>query len=124
DPGAVFRQQYHIVQSTHPQLNALPIDSSSDTIVEAGLRAASDALEDISTRLFADQTELATDINDLNSKIDELDTAPTEAHRRIEADAAQGIGRIMQSMSATLTQRLAPATAPSPFTNHPATMPS
>ncbi len=120
DPGAVFRQQYHIVQSTHPQLNALPLDSSSDTIVEAGLRAASDALEDISTRLFADQTDLATDINDVNSKIDELDTAAPETHHQIEAEAAKKIGAIMQSMSTTLTQRFQPATKPSAPTNNPA----
>jgi outer membrane murein-binding lipoprotein Lpp len=124
DPGAVFRQQLHIVQSTHPQLNALPLDTSSDAIVEAGLRAGSDALEDVSTRVFADQTELATDINDLNSKIDELDTAPTETHRQIEADAAGRIGRIMQSMSAALTQRLQPAAPSTRKSLKPATMPS
>jgi hypothetical protein len=125
DPGAVFRQQYHIVQSTHPQLNALPLDSSSDTIIEAGLRAASDALEDISTRLFADQTDMATDLNDVNSKIDELDTAPPESHHQIEADAAKKIGTIMQNMSTILTQRLQTAsTAPSAPMNNPAQNPS
>jgi outer membrane murein-binding lipoprotein Lpp len=125
DPGAVFRQQFHIIQSTHAQLNALTLDASSDAIVEAGLRAASDALEDFSTKSFADQTDLATDINDLNSKIDELDTAPPETHRQIEADAAVRIGAIMQQMSGLLIQRLQPATAPSTqMSIKPATMPS
>ena len=125
DPGAVFRQQQHIVQSTHPQLKSLPLDSSSDAIIEAGLRAASDALEDLSTRSFADQTDLATDINDLNSKIDELDTAPAESHRQIEADAVNAIGGIMQGMSATITQRLPAAASPSTRMSHnPPTMPS
>ncbi len=124
DPGAVFRQQFHIVQSTHPQLNALALDASSDVIVEAGLRAAADALEDISTRLFPAQTELTTDINDLNSKIDDMDTAPTETHRQIEADAIGRIGRIMQSMNAALTQRLQPATPSTQTSVKPATMPS
>jgi hypothetical protein len=124
DPGAVFRQQFHIVQSTHPQFNALPLDASSDVIVEAGLRAASDALEDISTRLFPAQTDMATDINDLNSKLDELDTAPTETHRQIEADAVGRIGRIMQNMNAALTQRLQPAGPSTRMSVKPATMPS
>jgi outer membrane murein-binding lipoprotein Lpp len=125
DPGAVFRQQFHIIQSIHTQLNALTLDAPSDAIVEAGLRAASDALEDFSTKSFADQTDLATDINDLNSKIDELDTATPETHRQIEADAAVRIGAIMQRMSGMLIQRLQPATAPSTqMSIKPATMPS
>ncbi len=105
-------------------MTSLPLDSSSDAIVEAGLRAASDALEDLSTRSFADQTDLATDINDLNSKIDELDTAPAESHRQIEADAVNAIGGIMRGMSATITQRLPSPASPSTRMSHnPATMP-
>jgi hypothetical protein len=125
DPGAVFRQQYLIVQSTHAKFNALPLDASSDAVVEAGLRAASDALDDLSTQLFPDQTGMATDINDLNSKLDELDTSPADSHRQIEADAVARIGAIMQNMNVALTQRLQSPPAHSNRTStQPATMPS
>jgi hypothetical protein len=128
EPSAIFRQQFRVIQSTHQQISALPLDTSSDTIVESGLRGASDALEDLSTTVFADHTEMATDINNLNSKIDEMDTAPTETHRQVEADAIGMIGRIMLSMNAVLNPRLGagptPSTRPATrMTNQPASAP-
>jgi hypothetical protein len=121
NPSAIFRQALHIVQGTKQQLNGLALDASSDTVVESGLRGASDALEDLSTSFFADQTDLATAINSLNTKLDELDTSPPDTHRQVTADAVNMIGQIMHTMDTVLTERLQPAAMP---TTAPTTAPS
>jgi len=113
NPSAIFRQQLHIVQGTHAQLNALALDASSDSVAEAGMRGASNALEDLSTSQFADQTELSTDINALNNKLDELELVTGQPSRQVVADAAGMIGQILHTMDTVLVERLQPATAPS-----------
>jgi hypothetical protein len=122
DADAIFRQQIRLIDSTRDQLTALPTNLSSEPLIGTGLRAAYNALQDMVTQQFSDQTDMPGQLDTLSDKLDALDTAHDSANRQLVADAARLIGGIMRQMDNALMQRLEQA-ASQPSTE-PSTQPA
>jgi hypothetical protein len=125
DEDAAFRQQLRLIDSTRDQLAGLASDLPSEPLIATGLRAASNALQDMFTQQFSDQTDMSNSFDTLGDKLDALDTAHDAAKRQIVTEAVHLISAIMRQMDAVLSQRieLAREAASQPSTQ-PTTQPS
>jgi uncharacterized membrane protein YccC len=121
DADATFRQQVRLIESTQDQLTALPANLPSEPLIGTGLRAAYNALEDMFTQQFSDQTEMPKPLNSLGDKLDALDTAHDAANRQLVADGVHLMATIMRQMDTVLAQRLQEPIGPA---TRPATQPS
>jgi len=125
DADAAFRQQLRLIDSTRDQLTALATDLPSEPLIATGLRAASNALEDMLTQQFSDQAGMSTSFDTLGDKLDALDTAHDAANRQIVTDSVHLISGIMRQMDAVLSQRIEMAReAASQPSTQPTTQPS
>lgn len=125
DEDAAFRQQLRLIDSTRDQLAALASDLPSEPLIATGLRAVYNALQDMFTQQFSDQTRMSNSLNTLEDNLDELDTAHDAANRQIVSDAVHLISGIMRQMDAILSQRLELAReAASQPSTQPTTQPS
>src|SRR5579871_1041315 len=72
---AVFRQQLQVIADAQSQLAAGPTDLSPDPTIDTGLRSLRDVLASIAQADYYDREELTPHLNELTTKINDLDTA-------------------------------------------------
>ena len=122
-PGAEFRQQLQVVRDAQAELASGPQELSPEPTIDTGLRAARDTLSSIAQNGFYDQASLTPLFDQLAAKINELDTVRGPLHQVVAGDAVALTSRIVSSMAATMSQRLAEPSTSGPATE-PATAPA
>jgi hypothetical protein len=106
EPGGAFRQQLSIVNTTRDQLSSASENLSLQPTVDTGLRAVLNALSGVYRDQFYENADLATALDALRSRVDELDAAaqgPT--HRLVAAQVVAQSAGVIKQMSASLLQR-------------------
>jgi hypothetical protein len=113
-PGGAFRQQIHIIDRARTQLTGDPATAPEPT-VNAAIRAAQNALTTIASDQFADDAQLKTLLEALDTRVDSLNTVRGPIHGFEAARALDDIGAVTQRMADVMQQQLPkpqPTTAP------------
>ena len=107
DQPGDFAQQMRIIESSRSQLASGSMDLSSEPTVDTGLRAAQRALASLHRRKFAEQADVAGQIDAMRATVQELDTVSGPIHRQVAAESFQRSADAIKSMSKALNQRFA-----------------
>jgi hypothetical protein len=105
EPNGAFRQQLEIIESTRAQLAGESQKLSVKATIDTGLRAVHNALTGIYREQFYEQTEVATALDALRARIDELDTVRGPSHQFVAGQAAQQSAGVIKQMTTILLQR-------------------
>ena len=126
-----FRQQLRIIESTRAMLGT-SADLAAEPTIDSGMRAAHRALASVAARAFADQPDVAKQLDAMRDRVAELDTVSGPIHRLVVAQAFQASAQAVSTMANALHQRLndpsaaanktpATTTPPAPVTPTPPT---
>lgn len=114
-----FRQQVRIIDRARTQLTGDSATAPEPT-VNAALRAAHSALDDMARRQFADDAKVKGAMDALRPRVDGLAGVRGPIHGFETAQAMDALGAAVESMAAIAQQRheqSQPATAPAATTN-------
>jgi hypothetical protein len=114
--GGVFDHQLSVVNDTRTQLGSTSPNLSIQPIVDNGLRALRNALDDAVHSGYADDGQISKLTDELASRVDELDSAHGATHSVVAAEvvglATQVIHRMADDLQMRLNEPGAAATEP------------
>jgi hypothetical protein len=127
----VFEHQLSVVNDTRSQLQDRSADLSIDPIVNNGLGAVYNALEDASRSTYPSESEIAQGVRDYGQKLEEIYALRGMARWPAIAEALRGVSDVLGKMSQSLATRgpggpslpPPPADEPGP-TTRPSTSPT
>ncbi len=117
--GGVFSHQVTVIADTQTLLTGSSSDLSAVPIIDRGLRAVYNALDDAqhSGSAYYEDPALRATLDQLSAKINEFDTARGALHDSAWADAFNLTSEAISKMTAILADRLREgATTPAPTT--------
>ena len=94
-----------MVNDTRTQLAGRSANLATDPIVDNGLRAVRNALTELAHGAFFDQPQVGALVDQLSTKVDELDTYPGPTHPLGVAAAVQQAGQAISQMAVVLAGR-------------------
>ncbi len=118
----VFDHQLSVVEDTRAELNSRSNSLSMDPIVDTGLRAVRNALDDAVRTGGFDDAAIADSLDQFGGRVRELDVAKGADHPEVVAFAIQQASDVIGKMTAVLAERVSGADLP-PMTM-PSTMPA
>lgn len=126
--GGVFSHQVSVVADTQTLLSGSSSDLSAVPIIDRGLRAVYNALDDAQHggSMYYEDAALRSTLDQLSAKINEFDTARGALHDMAWADAFNLTSEAISKMTAILADRLGEGatTVPTTTPTEPGTAPS
>jgi hypothetical protein len=103
--GGVFEHQLSVVNDTRSQLQDRSADLSIDPIVNNGLAAVFNALDDAARSTYPSESEIAQGVRDYKQKLEEIYSLRGMARWPVIAEALRGVSDILSKMSQALATR-------------------
>ena len=103
--GGVFEHQLSVVNDVRSQLQDRSADLSVDPIVNTGLHAVYNALDDAARSTYPTESEIAQGVRDYGQKLEEIYSYRGTARWPVIADALRGVSEILRRMSQSLATR-------------------
>lgn len=99
NPPGTLRVALRIIDNSREQLSRLPANASPDARIDTGLRALSNALNDIRAMSFTGDADMQRLMNELVARINELDTVRGPLHSIVVAHAFAAASDVLMKMS-------------------------
>lgn len=117
EPGGALRQQLRIIENIRQTLRSANENLSYDPAVDAGLRAAHNALYGIRERLFPTNDKVAALVNEFGQRLGELDQVRGPMHSVVVAQVFESAATAIDTMGALLNRRneMISGAAPAPM---------
>ena len=104
-PGGSFRQQLRIIENTRMFLASGNSDVSIAPSTDSGLRSLENALTAVRERLFQNDEKVRAQIEQLRSKVSDLDSARGAIHSVAVAEAFKSAANVVDTMATELDSR-------------------
>jgi hypothetical protein len=113
DPAGAFRQQLRTMKASRDQIVRAsgPNGAAPEPVVDSGLRAMNIAMTEIRERHFPANADVAEQLNQLRSRLEELDAVRGPLHRLVVAQAFEAMAGAVEKMADVYEKRES-ATAP------------
>jgi hypothetical protein len=105
-PGAL-RQSIRIVDNARQSLAGATAQMSIDPTVDSGLRAIYSGLENVRERAFPNDPQVKSLVNDLHTRVEELDTVRGPLHSIVVANAFRSASDVIRRMAGEMGNRTA-----------------
>jgi hypothetical protein len=103
--GGVFEHQLSVVNDARAQLQDRSADLSIDPIVNNGLAAVYNALDDAARSTYPSESGIAQGVRDYGQKLEEIYTYRGPSRWPVIAEALRGVSEILRQMAESLATR-------------------
>ena len=103
--GGVFEHQLSVVNDARAQLQDRSADLSIDPIVNTGMAAVYNALDDAARSTYPSESEVAQGVRDYGQKLEQIYSLRGTARWPAIAESMRGVSEILRKMSESLATR-------------------
>jgi hypothetical protein len=106
-----FAERMEVIESSRSQLASSAPDFTASPAIDQGLRATCKILAAIVAGKDYDPTDLTAPLQEMSSRLDQLDSVPGPGHQVVVSQVVDASDRLISKLATQLSDRVAAATA-------------